>query len=399
MAARTNLNVEKGKQGFQRTQSGSVIPTTTTTPHRISTAIESIRVEKDLETAYRAFTKLSETPLTPAQRTSRWWSSLSPRQQELLERNHPHVLSNRDGIPFQVRDRINRKFLDADVKRISSGVVDDEEYMHFVMNIREALHTPGRRRTLVRYHPEHRGDGFVVIGCGEVDSPDVEQVAVVVPGFRGRPERRIGSLVSDTDHVLDETRPLGGGAACGFAWIGYRTPGVRQLPSLSAARKGAVTLQSFVEGVDTQTSARVTIVGHSYGGVVAALAGNQSSQVDRVVLVGAPGAPIVADGKASKVFVVTASDDRIAAADWFSPHNPQERGGRLISIEGQPGSELNHGHNSYFQPGGAAVRAIGDVVAGRTPDNPPARRSAGGWGSRVRGALRKAAAHWEIETA
>jgi hypothetical protein len=48
----------------------------------------------------------------------KWWDSLSPEQQQELIAKHPPVLGNLDGIPAEVRDKVNVEVLDDDLDRV-----------------------------------------------------------------------------------------------------------------------------------------------------------------------------------------------------------------------------------------------------------------------------------------
>jgi len=301
----------------------------------------------------------------------KWWKTLNPSLQKSSMRWHTRVLGALDGVPYEVRNTANRMLLAVDEENVRFGRVENANIVGTVLATRKALNMQGRKRTLLLYQPEESGDSRVAVGCGDLGT--ATRVTLLVPGFRGRPNRRIETLVEDTDHVLDAadlwTRRAGdwqrGVRNAGVAWIGYKTPGWRNLPSLSPAQRGAQQLTGFAAGVAANGQPTITVVGHSYGGVVASLAAKQSGHINRIVLVGAPGAPLVADRKSADIFVVTAKDDRVAALRWFAA---RDDGASLPSVDlhGE-GEELTHGHNTYFVENTPSVRHIGSVAAGGTP--------------------------------
>lgn len=284
-----------------------------------------------------------------------WWQTLTSEQQRAAERWHPDAIRNLDGVDLRVRDRLNRAALAADEQAIVDGRLHDRE-VKLVAAVRHALNSPGKPRTLLLYDRASR-DGHVAVGVGDVTG--APNPTMLVPGFRGFPARRIGTLVSDLDHVLEAADRWDPDTThAGVAWIGYTTPHLRELPSFAPAKRGAENLSSFIEGAGT---APTTVVGHSYGGVVAALTARRCRQVSRIVLVGAPGAPLVADGQTAETFVVTAAGDPIPPLRWFSGNNPIPV--RHMRVGG-PDTRANRGHTHYFDHGSASVRSLGIIIGG-----------------------------------
>lgn len=291
---------------------------------------------------------------------ARWWGVLPPAQQTSAIRWHSPLVGSLDGLPPGARDAANRVLLAEDEAKAAGGLLDEGQSRVY-RAVSAALRVPGRTRTLLLY--DTAGNGRAAVGCGDITGAD--HLVVTVPGFRGRPARRAVSLVHDTDHVLDaaDRWRMKAGTSAGVAWIGYRTPAFRELASLAPAAAGARALTRFVAGLGVRD---VTVVGHSYGGVVAALAADASTRISRVVLAGAPGAPLLGGRRARDMFLATAKGDLLPGLQWFTGRPSPSA--RLQMFDLSVGSaEANHGHRHYFDSGSPAVAQMGAVVAGRRP--------------------------------
>ena len=192
--------------------------------------------------------------------------------------------------------------------------------------------------------------------------------------------------------VLAAARP-GDGLAV-VAWLGYDTPRVSQVASTQLALTGADRLTSFIGSLRiTAPHADVTVVGHSYGTLVAAEAARHGMVADRLIFVGSPGVEAARATDllpAGQVWAARARDDPIQAVfateeisrwmlggpvglltlrklrvDRFGP-DPTGRsfGARRFSVAG------SQGHSDYFRPGSTSVRNITRIVTGRPVDQP-----------------------------
>ena len=110
-------------------------------------------------------------------------------------------------------------------------------------------------------------------------------MAVLVPGMSNE--------LDDVPALTREARRLAAAAGPGtavVAWLGYDAPNVRQVISDGRAKSGAQQLQRFILGLRS-TAARlqhVTVLGHSYGSLVAGLAA-KAPGADDLVLLASPG--------------------------------------------------------------------------------------------------------------
>ncbi|SFO39014.1 Alpha/beta hydrolase [Geodermatophilus obscurus] len=215
--------------------------------------------------------------------------------------------------------------------------------------------------------PAGRGLAVLVLG----DLAAAASVAVLVLG-------------SDTDlarlHDPDRPhrRPLGWARALADAggpglavvlWVGYVTPDGLGVDAATGrlARAGATALVRFVAGL--RGDAHVTVVGHSYGAVVTALAARDLA-ADDVVLLGSPGARArsVADlGTGARVWAGRADGDwvgrvpHVRVGDLGHGADPADPGfgARPLPVDDVPG------HDGYLLPGSASLAAVAAIATGR----------------------------------
>jgi hypothetical protein len=303
---------------------------------------------------------------------ARWWQALLPLQRERLAVTAPALLGGLDGLPDSVRDSENRQLLAS----ATAGRLQP---------LTAAVHRPGA--SLLEFDP--RGDGTAVVALGDLAAS--RHVAVLVPGMSNEIDD-IGRLVQAAAAILASARP-GDGLAV-VAWLGYDTPRVSQVGSAQLAKVGADRLTSFVRSLRiTSPHADVTVIGHSYGTLVAGEAALDGMASDRVVLVGSPG---VAAARATdllptgQVWAARAPDDPIRTVfgseqisrfllggpmglltlrrlrvDLFGP-DPAGRsfGARRFSVAG------SHGHSDYFRSGSTSVRNITRITIGQPVNQP-----------------------------
>jgi pimeloyl-ACP methyl ester carboxylesterase len=159
-----------------------------------------------------------------------------------------------------------------------------------------------------------------------------------------------------------------------ISWLGYDTPDGVGLAAATEgrARTGAGALVLFVRDLLRQRpDATVTLIGHSYGALVAGLAARRLPEVHDVITLGAPGLGVAkaADLGGARVWAA------LAPGDWIR-RVPQIRflGLGLGTRPSSPGFGANPlptdgvaGHDFYLVPGSATLRAIGDVVLSGNP--------------------------------
>jgi pimeloyl-ACP methyl ester carboxylesterase len=154
-----------------------------------------------------------------------------------------------------------------------------------------------------------------------------------------------------------------------ISWLGYDPPeGVGLAAATEGrARAGAKRLVTFVRDVLRQRpDATVTLIGHSYGSLVAGLAARNLPEVPDVIALGSPGMGVGHAADLGGAHVWSA----LAAHDWIG-RLPQ---GRLLGLglgtrPSSPGfgatalpTDGVAGHDYYLVEGSATLRAVTDVV-------------------------------------
>ncbi|WP_066956135.1 alpha/beta hydrolase [Streptomyces lushanensis] len=207
------------------------------------------------------------------------------------------------------------------------------------------------------------------------DLADAGRIAVLVPGSDTGLDRygrfRAGAMAL--------RRELGDGAAV-VAWLGYRTPGTVSPEALTPGRAhdAVPRLRGFLgELRAARPTARTTLLCHSYGSVVCALAA-PGLRTDGIVLYGSPGTGVDSVGDLRTTATVWAgrgADDWIAGIPHarlqlpfftlgFGPDPLAEEFGARIFDAGAGG------HSDYLRPGSLSLRNLARIVSGETPTGP-----------------------------
>jgi pimeloyl-ACP methyl ester carboxylesterase len=215
-----------------------------------------------------------------------------------------------------------------------------------------------------------RGRGLAVLALG--DPRTARHVAVLVPGSDI-------DLTTLADRHDPQRRPFGWAEALAteggpelavVLWVGYRTPQGLGIDAASGrlARAGAGALVRFVDGFrtgDLLPGAQLTVVGHSYGAVVVALAAARLV-ADDLVLLGSPGArasSVAELDTTARVWAARTDDDwtaripavRIGDLGHGADPTAEDFGARALPVGG------TSGHDGYFRPGSAALTELADV--------------------------------------
>ncbi|MGY2001681.1 alpha/beta hydrolase [Blastococcus sp. SYSU DS1024] len=218
--------------------------------------------------------------------------------------------------------------------------------------------------------PAGRGRAVVALG----DPATADSVAVLVPGA----DTDLATLHDPTDPLH---RPWGWARSLASAagprtavvlWVGYespRGPGVDAATGRLARGAAPALLDAVAElRFRSGTAPHVTVIGHSYGAVVVALAAPELA-ADEVVLVASPGArahDVTGLRTSARVFAARGAEDwirfvpHLAVGDLGHGADPAspEFGARLIPADDVPR------HDGYFRPGSAVLTAIAGVVTG-----------------------------------
>ncbi|MEU8184494.1 alpha/beta hydrolase [Micromonospora sp. NPDC049047] len=222
-----------------------------------------------------------------------------------------------------------------------------------------------------------RGDGRAVEVLGDLATAD--RIAVLVPG--------VGSTLADFDRGLGgvarrapavqagrlyrelrASEPLARVAV--LAWLGYDPPdGVLTAAGGRSARRGAAGLAGLLrELAARRPAATITLVGHSYGALVVALAAADApAQVTDVVSLGGVGAGVqraddLPGGR--RLWAAEASTDwirrvpsvRLPGIGFGRRPGDPSFGAQPLPVGGVSG------HDGYLAPGSATLVAVAAVV-------------------------------------
>lgn len=349
--------------------------------------------------------------------TLAWWAGLSADARRSAIADTPDLVGGTDGIPAWARDQANRvrlrraeQDLTLEAERLrplpggrlvdvadgvageaTVGTLDGPSRRAAYLQVRSKLaavqqieqvldQTDARDRQLLVLDLSGRS-AKAAVAVGDVDR--AEHLAVVVPGFTTTVE---GNL-SGSDAVAADLRDLARresmawgdrGEVAVVSWLGYDAPQVadslrsHSVILRSSAEAGAAELNPFLHGLPA--TAHLTVVGHSYGSTTAGLAvASGGTGVDDLVAIGSPGLGVSSTAglglPASRVHVIEAADDPVAALGWFGRDPGHLVGVDLLAADGAPltdGSEglPSHGHSQYLSPGTTSQWNVAAVVAG-----------------------------------
>ncbi len=221
-------------------------------------------------------------------------------------------------------------------------------------------------------------DGRIVEELG--DAATADHVAVLVPGndnYLGNyfNQKRATRPRANGETLLRTMREVAPGERVAVVvWVGYRTPrGFGEAVSRRPAIEGAadlVRLTRFLPG-----SARVTLVGHSYGTVVCGLALGRGRVGDCVAL-GSPGMGTRSReelGFSGNLWAARGPNDWIRffprghVGEMGHGPSPMRRGygARVFETGDIPG------HCSYYRSGSESVRNIARIAVGRYEEVTP----------------------------
>jgi hypothetical protein len=237
----------------------------------------------------------------------------------------------------------------------------------------------GQGRHFLAFDP--RGNGRVVEVFGDLGTAD--RIAVLVPGVATRADNFNTGLDDVHDRapavqaksLYDATRAAAPGQRVAvIAWLGYDAPqGVgRAAAREELARAGAASLTRFTRDLAIiRPNAGVTVVGHSYGSVVAGLAAaSLPSQVKDLVVIGSPGMGVSNTAglhTSAQVWAGQAARDWIdwvpALQVWGAGHGTLPPtpgfGARVFGTNGV----IDHDH--YLAAGTQSLSNIVDIVLNR----------------------------------
>lgn len=315
---------------------------------------------------------------------AQWWAGLDADEQDTLLAHAPSIVGNLEGVPYAVRDRANRSTL-------ASGLADhDTSAAHTAMlgQVRDSLRRePGDpQRFLVTL--DTRAAGRAAISIGDLDT--AADVTVIVPGMFFTVTGQMADFTNTANDLASEQATLAplaaGGSGDGsgvavVAWMGYRTPDLSNIMSLSLADTGAQRLERTVDGlrqIRDGDQPRLNIVAHSYGSTMAlmALASGRMS-ADTLTVLGSPGSDVRSSAElavaSDEVFVGVAHSDPIAGSGYYGTDpGGASFGATVMDLAGgadalAAGDLFRRpvGHNDYLKPGTASLHDVALIGVGR----------------------------------
>jgi hypothetical protein len=337
------------------------------------------------------------------------WASWPQATRELMVKQAPQLIGSLEGFPYAERNVANRSYLASSQQLIrqqlassSIGRAAKEELatrLHMLEQVRAALKTSasGNARTLVSL--DATGEGRAVIAIGDPSTADY--VDYLIPGMFSDVDTQIQVLAGGADSIATAQqawlKKLNPGVpttqlptVATLAWIGYHTPNIVNVASMSLAREGQKSLTASIEGLRAERAARingaqpyVAILAHSYG-TTAAMLSLQDDQVsvDALAIVGSPGSPARTAGELNvtngNVWVGAGSTDPVPQTGLFgSQPTSAAYGAHHFGVDGATdpltGKSMSAvvGHDGYFVGGTESLRNMvligigrGDLVLG-----------------------------------
>lgn len=222
--------------------------------------------------------------------------------------------------------------------------------------------------TLLAHDPS--GTGRIVEVLGDLEA--AERIAVVVPGNAhdlGNYRSEMGGAaprVNGRELYRTLLRLAPETTTAVIVWLGYTCPrGFLAAARRRPAAEGAEDLRRMT--YQLPGAAPITLVGHSYGSVVCALAAG-GMRVSDVVALASPGLGVRNAGEVgARVWATRASDDWIRffprgrIAGFGHGRQPTDPGFGATVFSSTGASS----HSNYYAPGTESVRNIARIVAGR----------------------------------
>ncbi|WP_194892816.1 alpha/beta hydrolase [Catenulispora pinisilvae] len=334
-----------------------------------------------------------------------WWASLSPAEQAAWESDHPDQIGSLDGIPAEIRDKANRKLLDAQISQLKQSG-SDPALLATLTQLREQLNASGpvlksdnhqayavgetgKFKTpmppLYLLHYDTQGNGHLIMAAGNPDT--AQNVVTYVPGLGTKlGDHMIGNDIPHTENLyLQAMDNHAGTTVSSVFWLGYDAPQIGggadgpmhalDVSQNTNADAGAPNFTAFLNGLHATSTAtgpvHYTALGHSYGSLVVGTAAAQPGgiPVDDIVFVGSPGVSVNhASGlniPASHVWAGAASNDPVPnlqtiydkatyTAPLAAPLLNLLPAGPLLNIgaDANAGYEFIHNQNSIDTHGG-----------------------------------------------
>lgn len=336
--------------------------------------------------------RLLDPSLTPAEVAAIWAAlGFTDADVRALPLTTQLQFAGLDGVPAAQRDIASRAVLSATVRdperlyrlmglAYTYGAVSLEEFTEQVSALRDGLNRADRLAADVRAPSKavamlvgfgvSNGALVAAVALGDLDT--ASNVTVNVPGAMttldsmGEKVRAANGLLETAwKHRRSESFAV-------VSWIGYRAPGVIEVPRQDRAHAGGANLASFLDGIhDSRSTAprSVTVLGHSYGSTTAAEALAQTRhRVDSFVTYGSVGFTDTTRPEhvnVDRVYATEGANDHTAILGRIGRTDPRDLPdvGRF-SAEAAPGSKAVTGHDMY--PGSGVGYLSRDATSQQT---------------------------------
>lgn len=278
------------------------------------------------------------------------WMSLAPGDRTALGAAYPAAIGNLEGVPYDVRARVNAARLEALLKTDKSDKnLDDDIRRQLTVLQRDVQDGSG---ALISFDPYGAEQVTAALAYGDIMT--ATDVSVIVPGMMSTTEqmKEWGGSARD----LNRSVASHGGAGATIVWFGYDSPNFAQEPGMHHAEYGGDALATFLRGVDHfASSADLAVIAHSYGSTTAAVAIGSDPHglgVDQFITIGSAGLPaddeILANlqsDTAPQIFATQSGDDFWAPIGKLSSHSTSP-----LSLDGAIEFGSDGGVDEYGDP-------------------------------------------------
>ncbi|MFA0849565.1 alpha/beta hydrolase [Curtobacterium sp. WHRI 8282] len=307
-----------------------------------------------------------------------------------------------DGVPAAQRNIASRAVLSAavrDPERLyrlmglpyTYGAVSLGEFRKQVIALRDGLKHADRLAADVRAPSSavaqlvgfgvSNGALVAAVALGDLDT--ASNVTVNVPGAMTTLDSMDEKVRAANELLLSASRK--GSVADSFSivsWIGYRAPGVIEVPGQDRAHAGGANLASFLDGIhDSRSTApqSVTVLGHSYGSTTAAEALAQTRhRVDSFVTYGSVGFADTATPEhlnVRRVYATEGAEDHTARFGRIGRTDPRDLPEvDTFSAEAGAGGKAVTGHDmnpdsgvGYLSRDATSQQTIAKIIATGKP--------------------------------
>ena len=320
---------------------------------------------------------------------SEFWASLDSSTRSKLVTSAPRLVGSLDGFPDSVRNTANRAWVAQSISALKHKMssvagrvlaASDQHTLDMLTKVDAALRPTknGPTRTLLSVDPS--GEGKAVIVLGNLQKADY--VTYMVPGMFYTVDGQLGAWTGDAADLYSQQKawlkrlaavdPADAHKTVAVvAWMGYHTPDLTNIGSLTLADQARDALARDVEAMQSLRAGHepfTTIIAHSYGSTAALMALTQYDfSVNALVLVGTPGSAAQSAKdlhvKHTNVWVGSAAWDPVPTSAFFGsdPSSPSY-GAHTMGVNGGTdvvtGKQLGQsiGHNDYFDKNSESIR-------------------------------------------